>query len=98
VTVCTQLGSCLFGAIQNGEMLANDAGRMIHDTWREIPIYYPGIELDVMQIMPNHIVVHQNSEPATPEVDSYFCSGDFICFCIQFSFENVSILWTVEAH
>jgi putative transposase len=55
VTTCTQLRFCLFGAIQNGEMLANDAGRMIRDAWHEIPTYYPGIELDVMQIMPNHL-------------------------------------------
>jgi len=55
VTVCTQNRSCLFGMINNGEMLLNDAGRMIHETWCEIPDHYPGIELDVMQIMPNHL-------------------------------------------
>ena len=55
VTICTQLRSCLFGAIQNGEMLANDAGQMVWDTWYEIPTYYSGIGLDVMQIMPNHL-------------------------------------------
>jgi putative transposase len=55
VTICTQLRSCLFGAIQNGEMLVNDAGQMVQDTWYEIPTHYPGIELDVMQIMPNHL-------------------------------------------
>jgi REP element-mobilizing transposase RayT len=36
-------------------MLLNDAGRMIGTTWNEIPVSYPGIELDVMQIMPNHL-------------------------------------------
>jgi len=36
-------------------MLANGAGQMACDTWNEIPTYYPGIELDVMQIMPNHL-------------------------------------------
>jgi REP element-mobilizing transposase RayT len=36
-------------------MLVNDAGRMVQDTWHDIPTYYPGIELDVMQIMPNHL-------------------------------------------
>jgi len=62
VTICTQRRSCLFGTIQNGEMPANDAGQMVRDTWYEIPTYYPGIELDVMQIMPNHlhgiIIIH----------------------------------------
>ena len=54
-TVCTQNRSCLFGMIVAGEMLLNDAGRMIHETWYDIPDHYPGIELDVMQIMPNHL-------------------------------------------
>jgi REP element-mobilizing transposase RayT len=36
-------------------MLLNDVGRMIGKTWCEIPDHYPGIELDVMQIMPNHL-------------------------------------------
>ena len=55
VTVCTQNRSCLFGVIDNGDMLLNDAGRMIDKTWNEIPDHYPGTELDVMQIMPNHL-------------------------------------------
>ena len=55
VTVCTQNRSCLFGVIDNAGMLFNEAGRMIAKTWNEIPVYYPGIALDVMQIMPNHL-------------------------------------------
>ena len=55
VTVCTQKRSCLFGLIAEGAMQLNDAGQMINETWHEIPDHYPGIELDVMQIMPNHL-------------------------------------------
>ena len=55
ITVCTQNRSCLFGMIGNGDMLLNDAGRMIDETWNAIPDQYLGIELDVMQIMPNHL-------------------------------------------
>ena len=36
-------------------MLLNDAGRMVTDTWHQIPQHYAGIELDIFQIMPNHI-------------------------------------------
>jgi len=36
-------------------MLLNDAVRLIDKMWQEIPYHYPGIELDVMQIMPNHL-------------------------------------------
>jgi len=55
VTICTQNRSHLFGRIVEGDMLLNDAGGMINNTWHEIPGHYPGIELDVMQIMPNHV-------------------------------------------
>ena len=40
VTVCTQNRSCLFGIIDNGEMLLNDAGRVIVETWHETTGYY----------------------------------------------------------
>jgi len=55
VTICTQNRSCLFGTIDNGDMLLNDASRMIDNTWYEIPGHFPNVELDVMQIMPNHL-------------------------------------------
>ena len=55
VTVSTQNRSCLFGMIGNGDMRLNDAGRMIDKTCHEIPDHYPDIELDLMQIMPNHL-------------------------------------------
>jgi len=54
-TVCTQNRSCLFSVIDNGDMLLNNAGRMIDETWNDIPDHYPGTELDVMQIMPNRL-------------------------------------------
>jgi len=44
-----------FAVIVSGEMLLHYAGRMIHETWHEMPDHYPGIELDVMQIMPNDL-------------------------------------------
>jgi len=43
------------GVIDNGDMLLNDAGLMINKTWIAIPDHYPGLQLDVMQIMPNHL-------------------------------------------
>jgi len=55
VTICTRNRSYLFGVIDNGEMLLNDASQMIYKTWHEIPDYHQGIALHVMQIMPNHL-------------------------------------------
>ena len=54
-TLCTQNRACLFGVIIDGDMQLNEAGRMVDETWHEIPEHYPGIALDAMQIMPNHL-------------------------------------------
>ncbi len=55
VTICAQDKRCLFGDIVDGEMVLNDAGRMVQIVWDELPKYYPGIGTDTCQIMPNHI-------------------------------------------
>ena len=55
ITVCTQNRVCLLGGIEQGEMILNDAGKMVQNIWDEIPEYYDCIEIDTFQIMPNHI-------------------------------------------
>jgi putative transposase len=55
VTVCTHNRECLFGEIVNGEMVLNDAGRMIEKWFYELPKKFDGIVLDEYIIMPNHI-------------------------------------------
>ena len=45
---------CLFGKIENNEMILNDAGIMINKWWEKIPEKFPDIELGVYQTMPNH--------------------------------------------
>ena len=41
--------------IVGGEMPSNDTGRMIGKTWNETPQPCPGVELDVIQFMLNHL-------------------------------------------
>ncbi|MGQ9852490.1 MAG: transposase, partial [Candidatus Oleimicrobiaceae bacterium] len=55
VTICTQNRECLFGEIVNGQMVLNDAGRMIQMVWGAIPEHYPGIKTDAFVIIPNYI-------------------------------------------
>lgn len=55
VTVCTQNRECAFGKILNAEMILNDAGRMVQGVWDELPVRYPGVQIDSFVIMPNHI-------------------------------------------
>jgi putative transposase len=54
VTICTQNRECLFGDIVSGEMILNDAGKMIKNIWNNLPSFYLNIETDTMCIMPNH--------------------------------------------
>ncbi|NOY77192.1 MAG: transposase [Calditrichaeota bacterium] len=54
VTVIIQDRIMLLGNVIDEKMVLNDAGQMIQTVWDEIPKYYPGIKIDVSQIMPNH--------------------------------------------
>lgn len=55
VTLCTHDRACLFGHIENGEMVLNDAGRVAQQCWCEIPNHYPNVVLHEYMIMPNHV-------------------------------------------
>ncbi len=65
ITICTQNRECLFGEIVSDQMILNDVGRMIETVWTDLPQYYAGIDLDVFQIMPNHIhgIILLSAEP-----------------------------------
>jgi len=55
VTICTENRKCLFGNIFNGKMVLNDVGNMIEKLWNKIPDRFNTMQLDVFQIMPNHV-------------------------------------------
>jgi len=54
VTLCVEKRFALLGEVVGGEMQPNDAGRMIEQAWLELPQHYPGVKVDICQIMPNH--------------------------------------------
>jgi len=54
ITVCTQGRRCLFGEIEKGRIILNDAGKMIGRWWNELKNKYANIEIDEYVIMPNH--------------------------------------------
>lgn len=54
VTICVQGREPLLGEITDGEMVLNDAGRMVEHWWRKISEKFPTVELDHYMIMPNH--------------------------------------------
>jgi len=55
ITICTQGRLCLFGNIENGKMLLNDAGEMIGRWYCELECKFPDIKCREMIIMPNHL-------------------------------------------
>jgi REP element-mobilizing transposase RayT len=54
ITICVQNRLCLFGEIVNGEMMLNDAGRMVENEWLKLPQRFANIELHEYVVMPNH--------------------------------------------
>ena len=55
ITICVQDRKCLFGKIENDEMMLNDFGIVANDQWEKLTERFSNFELDVFQIMPNHM-------------------------------------------
>lgn len=55
VSICTHNRACLYGEIEHGQMVLNDAGRMVELAWDKLPVRFDHIELDEFTVMPNHI-------------------------------------------
>ena len=55
ITICTQNRECLFGEIIDAKMGLNEYGTIAKNEWVKLTHRYPNIELDVFQIMPNHM-------------------------------------------
>lgn len=55
VTICTQNRFSLFGEINNGKMVLNDAGNMVVYWYGELSNKFPDIKQDQCIVMPNHV-------------------------------------------
>jgi len=42
ITICSRNRECLFGEIDNEEMVLNPSGRIIESVWMELPARFPG--------------------------------------------------------
>jgi REP element-mobilizing transposase RayT len=54
ITICVQNRRHLFGNIENGNIILNDAGKMIDTEWKNLKNCFPNIKLHEYVIMPNH--------------------------------------------
>ena len=70
VTVCARDRKSLFGQIVLGKALLNVLGDIVNECWREIPVHFPGVELPIHVVMPNHLhgvlVFHTRARHAVP--------------------------------
>ncbi len=55
ITIVTQGRKYLFGEVVDGEMILNDIGKMVEETWLKIPDHFDGVITDTFVIMPNHV-------------------------------------------
>ncbi|MCL1902134.1 MAG: hypothetical protein FWG18_00720 [Alphaproteobacteria bacterium] len=54
ITICTHEKQCIFGHIQNGEMILNNVGKIVKNCLLEIPNRNNRTQLHEWVIMPNH--------------------------------------------
>ncbi len=55
VTICTAAKNSMFGEVIEGEMILNEAGRLVQKTWNSLTERFRSLVLDAFQIMPNHL-------------------------------------------
>ena len=72
ITICVQDRECLFGKIENGEMILNDAGKMVENEWLKIPNRFTNVHLHEYVVMPNHFhAIMEIAVGATLVVDQH---------------------------
>jgi len=55
ITICCQDKICRFGHIENGAMILNEYGEIAYNEWVKLIDRFPNFELNIFQIMPNHM-------------------------------------------
>ena len=73
ITICVHEKKHLFGNIENGEMILNDAGKIANECWLEIPNHFPNAVLHEHIVMPNpvHGVIQLLKNNDTVGIDNY---------------------------
>jgi REP element-mobilizing transposase RayT len=64
VTVCSHERKCTFGRVESGAVELFPLGRIVRESWLEIPYHFARVELDTFVVMPNHLhgvlVLHED--------------------------------------
>ncbi len=70
ITICCQDRICRFGYIENDGMHLNEFGQIAYDEWMKLNERFNNMQIDVFQIMPNHM--HGIISLHTPTVGAGF--------------------------
>jgi REP element-mobilizing transposase RayT len=54
ITLCVHHRACLFGAVVDGAMVLNDAGKIVAAEWHRTAVIRSQVTLDEFVVMPNH--------------------------------------------
>jgi REP element-mobilizing transposase RayT len=67
-TICVQNRLPLLGHVDLTGMHLNNAGQMVQSYWEEMPQRYPGVAIDALIIMPDHIhgIIFLGTDPDSP--------------------------------
>ncbi len=55
ITICTHNREMSFGNVVDGLMKLNEYGKMVANTWNDLPNHNHNIQMDNFVIMPNHV-------------------------------------------
>ncbi|OGU59609.1 MAG: hypothetical protein A2X64_04340 [Ignavibacteria bacterium GWF2_33_9] len=55
ITICTHNRLNLFGKVEKGTMILNEAGKIVEKCILDLPNHYSNLQLDYNIIMPNHL-------------------------------------------
>ncbi len=72
VTICIKDGLYTLGEIRNNQIYLSEAGLMVQTIWDELPLNYPGVEVDAFVVMPDHfhgiiVLMPENISGAIPK-------------------------------
>lgn len=79
ITMCIQHRECLLGAVVDGVMELNKAGKTVQSVWEALPKRFASILLDEFVVMPNHVhgilVIVQANQKSQSERGAARCRG-----------------------
>lgn len=100
VTICTKDKEEFFGSIKDRKMILNDIGKMADKFWQEIPKHFPVVNLDIYQIMPNHIhgiiEIINNNSVETPKLGVSTKTANWMSGCLGVIINQYKRICTIE--